>query len=139
MNLPLHIALFRAHSSHLRACRSQFAELNLSDGQPKILAFLLSHDGILQKELAQKCGVSAATITSLLQNMQTKGFICKEEVHISGGKRGYKIFLTERGRTLAHKVCEIIDTMEEICYQGFSPEEKTQLLDYLERIINNMA
>lgn len=138
MNLPLHIALIRTQSSHMRKCRSKFQELDLSDGQPKILSFLLNNDGILQKELAQKCGVSAATITSLLQNMQAKELITKEEIHISGGKRGYQIFLTAYGRELAHQVCEIMNTIEEKCYIGFSEDEKKMLLQYLDRIVNNL-
>lgn len=41
-------------------------DVNLTPGQPKILDYLLSHDGAVQKEIAEACHIEPATITSVL-------------------------------------------------------------------------
>ena len=52
MSEPLHVILSNASMVHRRICRQEFAKLNLSDGQPKVLANLLGNEGIVQKALA---------------------------------------------------------------------------------------
>lgn len=74
----------------------------------------------------------------LLANMEKKGLIRKETTHVSGGKRAYRVYLTETGRQLAEKVGEIVQEVEERSYQGFTKEERKQLIALLERITENL-
>lgn len=138
MQKPLHYALVETYNLHRKKSRQEFMKLNLSDGQPKILLQLLTNNGILQKDLASRCGVQPATMTSLLRKMLSEDMITKKEIRISGGKSGYLIFLTEYGRSMAYKVIEIFDELEEVSYKGFTEKEKEQLLKFLERISNNL-
>ena len=139
MSEPLHVALIRMQAKHQQVCREAFKELNLTDGQPKILLRLLKTDGLLQKDLSAQCGVMPATMTSLLQNMVAAGPVEKREVRISGGKHGYQIFLTDTGREAAGQVAGIMSQVEERCYQGFSDKEKKRLVDYLNRCEQNLC
>ena len=91
----LHEALIGCYTAHKRYCVQQFQNLNLTTGQPKVLYILLNNEGYLQKELAQRCHVEPATMTSLLNNMIKKGLIYKNIVYVSGGKRAYAIYLTK--------------------------------------------
>lgn len=138
MENQLHYALIRTYFTHRHRSRQEFQALDLSDGQPKILLHLLSGDGVLQKELSGQCGVRPATMTSLLQNMQSKGLVKKEETRVSGGKRGYLIFLTEKGRSLACQVKEIMEQVDEISFAGFSEQEKEETMRFLDRIVRNL-
>lgn len=134
----LHSALIHASVTHRKACRHEFQNMNLSDGQPKVLAILLVREGCLQKDLAQYCRVEPATMTSLLKKMTAGGLIIKESVHVSGGKRAYGIYLTDLGREKAAQVKSIIARYEDICFEGFSEEERNATIDYLERITKNL-
>ena len=139
MTEPLHVAMIRAHARHQQACREEFIKLDLSEGQPKILFHLLKHDGCLQKELSAYCQVSPATMTSLLQNMLSKGLVYKEQVQVSGGKRGFLIYLTDLGRDRARKVCNIMGKIEEESLEGFSADEKNKFIEFLARMEQNLT
>lgn len=134
----LHVALIRASTLHRKRCREEFYRYNLSEGQPKVLAYLLIEEGVLQKDLAVKCGVKPATMTALLKKMLAEDLIRREAVYVSGGKRAFGIYLTPRGRDRAEKAMEVIDRMEVRSFQGFSPEEREQLVSLLDRVSQNL-
>lgn len=131
-------ALIQASCLHRTVSREKFQKLDLSEGQPKILLHLLSSNGILQKELSHVCNVKPATMTALLQNMLAQNLVMKKEIRVSGGKRGYLIFLTEYGRELAYQVVDIVDGIEEISFQGFTEQERDQLIFLLNRVSDNL-
>ncbi|MBB2183847.1 MarR family transcriptional regulator [Lachnospiraceae bacterium MD1] len=134
----LHEALIGCYTAHKRYCVQQFQKLNLTTGQPKVLYILLNNEGYLQKELAQRCHVEPATMTSLLNNMIKKGLIYKNIVYVSGGKRAYAIYLTKDGYDMALKIKKIIEEVEEISYQDFNDKDKQLLMDLLNRIQTNL-
>lgn len=122
---------------HRKKSRQYFQELELTDGQPKVLSILSKMEGCVQKELAEACRVEPATMTSLLKNMEQTNLIVKEKKQISG-KRAYGIYLTEEGKVLADKVEDIVVKMEQISFAGFTPEEKEQFLELFTRIYQNL-
>lgn len=138
MNEPLHMILANASLMHRKTCRQKFQEMNLSDGQPKVLASLLENEGIVQKELANICFVEPATMTSLLQKMQQDGFIEKRQKAVSGGKRANCVFLTDKGREYAKASIQIMDDAEVQAFNGFTSEEKELFLSLIERLTNNL-
>lgn len=91
--MQFHKLLIHVSSLYCERRRRQFYELNLSDGQPKVLANLLIMEGCIQKELAQICHVKTATMTALLQKMERDGLIIKKKEFVSGGKRANKNWL----------------------------------------------
>lgn len=134
----LHTALIGGSAAHKKYSMQEFQKLNLTTGQPKVLSILFQNEGYLQKELALRCHVEPATITSILGNMKDKGLIYKKPEFVSGGKRAYAIYLTEEGRNLAGKVNKIVDDVESISFLGFQEYEKQLLIDLLNRIQFNL-
>ena len=65
--------------------------------------------------------------------------IRKEVDHVSGGKRAFRIYLTEEGRRLADEVDRVVDEIEEKGFTGFTEEEKDQLICLLGRLTENLA
>ena len=139
MREQLIVSLLSASAAHQKSCWAGFRELDLSPGQPKVLSRLRYQEGYLQKELAALCYVEPATMVVLLSNMEKRGLIRKEVDHVSGGKRAFRIFLTEEGRCLAEKVDCVVEEMEEKGFAGFSEEEKDQLISLLGRLTDNLA
>lgn len=137
-DIYLHVLLITASSLHRDRSRKQFQKLNLSEGQPKVLSILLAMEGCLQKELAEECHVKAATMTSLLQNMEKNDLILKRKDLVSGGKRAYRIFFTEKGKKMAKKVNDIVGKIEEESFKGFTNEEKEQFLGLFSRVVKNL-
>lgn len=139
MGERFHIELIKASAAHERACFSEFLKLDLSPGQPKVLSRLRYKEGYLQKELAEYCHVEPATMTALLAKMEKKNLIRKEVTHVSGGKRAFRIYLTELGRQMAKEADKIVDEVEKKSYQGFTEEEKETLVSLLARVTNNLV
>lgn len=139
MREQLIVSLLSASAAHQKSCWAGFRELDLSPGQPKVLSRLRYQEGYLQKELAALCHVEPATMVVLLSNMEKRGLIRKEVDHVSGGKRAFRIFLTEEGKTLADQVNRVVEEMEEKGFAGFSEDEKDQLISLLGRLTENLA
>lgn len=76
----LFLALLGASSAHADASRKAFAELNLTEAQPKILYILRRTDGIVQKELAGICNIRPSTLTVMLSKMENKITYVKNSV-----------------------------------------------------------
>jgi DNA-binding MarR family transcriptional regulator len=134
----LHTALIGSYKTHKKHSFAEFQKLNLTTGQPKVLSILYQNEGYLQKDLAKRCHVEPATMTSILGNMDKKGLIYKKVEYVSGNKRAYSIHLTEKGRDLARQVNIIVDNMEKISFQGFRDDEKELLISLLNRVQSNI-
>ncbi len=139
MREQLIVSLLSASAAHQKSCWAGFRALDLSPGQPKVLSRLRYQEGYLQKELAALCYVEPATMVVLLSNMEKRGMIRKEVDHVSGGKRAFRIYLTDEGRRLADEVVRVVDEMEEKGFAGFSEEEKDLLICMLGRLAENLS
>lgn len=138
MNEPLHLILANASLAHQKKCRQQFQAMNLSDGQPKVLSILSDHEGVVQKELASICHVEPATMTILLKKMQSDGLIEKTPVSVSGGKRAFRIYLTDKGHQMSAAVNQIMEDAQVLAFSGFSDKERADFLQLIERLTKNL-
>lgn len=132
----LHMTFIKVNGLHRRRAKKHFERLELSHGQPKILDFLVANDGCIQREIAKHCCIEAATVTSLLGIMEKSGLI--ERQQNPQDRRVLNVFLTDKGRERQASIGKVFNELDEECLQGFSLEEREQLISYLERIYNNM-
>ena len=65
MEESLHYLLMTDYLLFQKAFLAGVKETNLTPGQPKILDYLLYHDGVVQKEIASACHIEPATMTSV--------------------------------------------------------------------------
>jgi len=134
----LFLSLMDTQKSHWDRSRKGFQELDLSDGQPKVLYMLRFIDGSVQKDLAKACDIKPSSMTVLLDGLEKKGYIRREETKVSGGKRAFKVCLTESGKDMAEKVFWLMETIEDETFEGISEEERLQLFDLLRRVRENL-
>ncbi len=138
MRKPFFLLLLELSQAHASRSREGFQRLDLSDGQPKILYILGAQDGHTQKELAELCRIRPSTLTVMLDKMEKKAYLYREQVTVSGGKRAYRIFLTEEGREMAGKVRRLMDELDDRSLRGLSEEETEMLYDLMNRVIDNL-
>jgi len=132
------LALLGASSAHSDSSRKVFTALDLTEGQPKILYLLRLHDGIVQKELAEKCNIRQSTLTVLLTKMEAVGLVRKETCYVSGMKRAYRVYLTELGREKAEALEVELVKLEDKAFKGFSAEDRQKILRWLAQIEDNL-
>ena len=132
----LHFLLLRAFHHSNRLITQQIAGLGLYPGQPKILEYLLEHDGCIARDICRDCVLDKSTMTSLLARMERQGLIVKEEN--GQDKRASFLRLTDQGRTMAERAKEIFRRTDARAARNLSPEEQTQLVRLLKTVTQNL-
>ena len=109
--MTFHYLLMAGHAIYLKQLMAELYHTGLTPGQPKVLDYLMEHDGANQKEIANACHIEAATLTSVLNGMEAKSLI--ERRRTDGNRRSFYIFLTDRGREMGREVTEAFARLEE--------------------------
>ena len=124
----LHYLLLLGFNRSNKAIVSKTSLEGLMPGQPKILEFLLEHDGCTQKEISNGCVLDKSTVTSLLSRM----------VPCSQDRRVTRIYLTQKGCTLAKRVAFICDSVNKAAWQGISQEDRCHFIQTFQNILENL-
>lgn len=132
MELSYHYLMLLNDMAFKKKLFEKLAGTGLSVGQPKALDYLLSHDGCMQKELADGLLVEAATCATLLKKMEKDKLILRQGERRD--KRIFHIYLTEKGRAFAVTVREVMYELESETLDCLDTGEKEQLIGYLKMI-----
>lgn len=136
MKESLHYLLMANHFMIQKALVTSVKDTGLTSGQPKVLDYLKDHNGAVQKDIAAGCHIEPASLTAILNGMETKGLI--ERRLCPDNHRFYNVYLTETGRLYVGRLENEFDTIESYALQNFSKADKEQLIEYLSRIYNTM-
>lgn len=115
------------------------AEKNIdafNGAQGHILYVLWQQDGISLRELADKTGLAATTLTSMVDRMEKAGLVCR--VPDKNDRRKTLLALTEKAKSLEKDYMLVSAKMSDIFYEGFSEGEIRQCEAMLTRILENM-
>jgi DNA-binding MarR family transcriptional regulator len=133
----LHRIIIRLAKAHRRAVHGEFCKVGLSEGQPKILDFLIENDGCIQRDIADNCRIEPATVSSILTIMEKKELIYRNQN--PSNRRILNVFLTNKGIEAQKQVEKIFCDLDEICFKGFTEEEKIEAIKLLLRIKDNIT
>ncbi len=129
----LHFLLLKAHNVSTRQIQAQMAELGLTPGQPKVLEYLLEHDGSCARAICETFAIDKSTMASILPRMEKAGLIRREASEKD--RRLALIWLTDKGRELALVAKQVIFAADADLTRGVSPED----LAACERVLARMA
>ena len=136
MKESLHYLLMANHFMIQKALVTSVKDTGLTSGQPKVLDYLKNHNGAVQKDIAAGCHIEPASLTAILNGMETKGLI--ERRLCPDNHRFYNVYLTETGRLYVGRLENEFDTIESYALQNFSEADKEHLIEYLSSIYNTM-
>lgn len=131
--------LLDTQNTHWKVAQKGFMELNLTNGQPKIFYILRLKEGCVQKELAKLCDIKESTLTVLLKKMQEQGYIYKQTLSVSGGKRAFGIYLTETGKIKAEAIFDLTQRIDAQSLKDFREDEIELLYSMFDRIRANLS
>lgn len=94
--MSYHKLMMENHTLFSKMVFERLSGQELSAGQPKVLEYLIEHDGVAQKDIAEACIIEPATATSLLARMEKTGLIDRRGRE--DDKRYILVYLTEKGR-----------------------------------------
>ncbi len=111
------------------------AKLDLYAGQEVLLFQLQQQDGMSISELAGRLSVQKATLTRMLERLENRNMIQKE--NDEKDHRTTRIYLTPEGRQTVGQALRIWEQIETQTSRGLTPAEVKQLQALLRKIIEN--
>ncbi|SEI42228.1 DNA-binding transcriptional regulator, MarR family [Achromobacter sp. NFACC18-2] len=121
-----------------RDCAALLAPHGLSEGR-FVLLFLLdaAPDGLAPNALAERAGITRATVTGLLDGLEREALI--ERHADANDRRALCIRLTRKGKRIAKQVFEQHGRWIAGLYGNLSKPERKQLAALLEKIAGNLG
>lgn len=121
-----------------RDCAALLAPHGLSEGR-FVLLFLLDSapDGLAPNALAERAGVTRATITGLLDGLEREGLIARHAE--ASDRRALRIRLTRAGKQVAKAVFEQHGHWIAGLYGGLSSTERKQLATLLDKVAQRLG
>lgn len=110
---------------HYNLTHTLLNNIGIYPGQPPMLFALNKKDGQSQKELAHKLNLKPATITVMVKRMEKENLVVRRQD--DKDQRISRVYLTKKGKEMFKKTNEVINNIEKICFQNFTPEEKLLL------------
>ncbi len=133
VNDELHFLLLKAFNVSSRQIQAQTAELGLTPGQPKVLEYLLEHDGSCARSICREFAIDKSTMASLLPRMEKAGLVRREPSETD--RRTSLIWLTDKGRELALITKQVILATDTDLTRGIAAED----IRTCERVLARMA
>lgn len=113
-------------------------QMELTAAQGHIMGFLSTRSQPpCPRDVEEEFQLSHPTVSGILSRLEQKGFICLQPD--PSDRRCKRIHIQPKGQQCHQTMHRIILSNEERMVQGFTPEEKEQFADFLQRAITNMG
>jgi MarR family transcriptional regulator, organic hydroperoxide resistance regulator len=119
------LALQRATHHTLHALSSALADLSLSAAEINALANLGAGGTLSVRQLSERTGTRASTLTGLLDRLENRGYLVREVD--PSDRRSFRLPLTELGRVVAARALAAIAELER---EALSRLDAAQLAGY---------
>ncbi|AJA46284.1 transcriptional regulator [Clostridium pasteurianum DSM 525 = ATCC 6013] len=113
-------------------------ELGLNSQQGRMIGYIYEHqdEGIIQKDLADAFQRRGASITSMLQGLEKKGYI--ERRIPKNNERQKNIYVLPKGAALVEEFYKIFTEVEKSIVVDLNKEEQGHLLSLLVKVNKNL-
>ncbi|MBS5858165.1 MAG: transcriptional regulator [Clostridium sp.] len=105
----------------------QYSEIhNIKKTELKALVFLKGNEKINMTELCSKLNIEKGSLTSLIDNLSKKGYVCRKKT--IKDRRKYIIVLTEQGNEIAIDFIEKLSTNLEKKFKKLNKKDRNNYL-----------
>jgi len=109
-------------------------ELDITYPQYLVLMVLWENDGVTVSHIGEKVFLDSGTLTPLLKRLEGKGIIDRKRK--KEDERVVEVFLTESGKQLQKKACEIPGKIQNKI--GVETEDLIHLKETIQKILNKI-
>lgn len=142
--LELELLSRQINQAHRAVVQAQLNAAGLAEvGHPMLLSILESsqdEDGACrchaQRDLADLLHISPAAVANSLKSLEKGGYVRREPS--AGDARRNVVTLTEKGAAAVKGCHQTFERISQCMLEGFSEEEKAQLLSFRRRMLNNL-
>ena len=115
------LALQRATHHTLHVLSAALADLSLSAAEINALANLGEGRTLSVRQLSERTGTRASTLTGLLDRLESRGYLERELD--PADRRSFRLPLTDLGREMAARVLAAIADLEREALSGLDPAQ----------------
>ena len=108
---------------------------NLSEGHFEYFIHIYNHQGLNQKELAEKMSLGKAGVTKAVQRLLNEDLIYRKVKEID--HRNYGLYITEKGNGYIDLFHEIGDELNSTVLKDFTEEELELLFKLMNKLYEN--
>lgn len=126
-----------AARAFIRSLQIRLAPHGVSYGHWTILRVLWEEDGLSQRDLAERAGVTEPTTFTAVKSLEGLGYV--ERTHLPGDNKKVHVFLTKQGKALRRKLIPLAEQVNDISLQGITPEEIVATRKVLIAVAGNLA
>ena len=108
---------------------------SIGRGQIPFLAELLLKDGVSQDKVASEFRCNKATSARAIQHLERHGYVERRQSEKDG--RVKNVFVTDKARKFEPILFSYLEGWTELLLQGFTPEEREQIITLLHRCVHN--
>ena len=121
---------------HKMLIHSAVGDIGIHRTQHRILMHLAKCERLpSQKELAEHLEITPAAVTGAIKQIERDGYIKRT---LGKDSRFYEIEITEKGREIVALTHKLFSGVDSAMLEGFSDEELSDFIGYLERIQSNI-
>jgi len=125
-----------AARGYSRSLQIRLAERDVSFGQWVFLRILWDEDGLTQRQLSEKAGLTEPTTHTALQKLEARGYVTRR--NLPGNRRRQHAFLTEAGRALREVLEPMALEVNTVALAGLPAEEIEMFRRCLLKVIANL-
>jgi DNA-binding MarR family transcriptional regulator len=102
-----------------------------------VISLLHETDGLTVGTISHRRALDAPTITGIVRRLEQSGLV--ERRHSREDRRVVKVYLTPEGQDIISSLVHVVKDFQEVMTQGFSEEERQDILVKLQQIIANVS
>jgi MarR family transcriptional regulator, transcriptional regulator for hemolysin len=110
--------------------------LALTLAQCKTLAYLSKNEGVSQKRLAELIEIDPMSLVRILDRMEADGWVQRRSD--PDDRRARSLVLTENAKPILEHIWQLASETRAEALEGLSTDERTSLVDLLERLHENL-
>ena len=137
LNRQLGFLLKDASRRYSRRFEERAQALSLTLVQCRALLYLENHQGVSQKRLSELTELDPMTLVRILDRMEADGWVQRR--FDPADRRAHTLWLTPKAKPVLDHIAQLIADTRAEALQGLSNEERTKLLELLERLHTNLS
>ena len=126
------------HRMVIARCKQDIMDLGIQVSQIPFIAELIQCDQpVTQDDLSQSLAIDKSATARALDQLEKNGFVTR--IVNPENRRQKLVGVTEKTKAIQDRFLGILQSTSNVFVQNFSPEEKKQLIDLMNRMLNNAS
>lgn len=126
-----------AARGYVRALQLRLEPHDVNYGHWSVLRVLWAQDGLSQRDLSEKAGITDSTTFAVVKSLESLGYV--ERKHLPGNNKNVHVFLTRSGRAQQRKLIPLALEVNQVSVEGVSEADLLTTRRTLIRIAQALA